>query len=119
MINSRESDYSRGDVVLVPFPFTDQSGTKRRPAVIVSSEVYHTSRADAIIMLITSNIGPPRRCGDYFLQHWQEAGLLYPSMAKPILSTLERSTIIRKLGKLDPRDLQGGDAGLKNALGIE
>lgn len=25
-----------GDVVLVPFPFTDQSGTKKRPAVIVS-----------------------------------------------------------------------------------
>ena len=29
--------YSFGDVVLVPFPFTDQSGSKKRPAVIVSS----------------------------------------------------------------------------------
>jgi mRNA interferase MazF len=33
-----------GDVVLVPFPFTDQSTTKKRPAVIVGSEAYHRQR---------------------------------------------------------------------------
>ena len=30
------SRFDFGDVVLVPFPFTDQSGTKKRPAVVVS-----------------------------------------------------------------------------------
>jgi mRNA interferase MazF len=35
-----------GDVVLVPFPFTDQTTTKKRPAVVVSSDVYHRDRAD-------------------------------------------------------------------------
>ena len=33
-----------GDVVLVPFPFTDQTTTKKRPAVVVSSDAYHRDR---------------------------------------------------------------------------
>lgn len=38
--------HSFGDVVLVPFPFTDQSGAKKRPAVIVSSSGYNANRRD-------------------------------------------------------------------------
>ena len=45
--------FSFGDVVLVPFPFTDQSGTKKRPAVIVSSHGYNASRCDIVVMAIT------------------------------------------------------------------
>lgn len=43
-----------GDIVLVPFPFTDQSATKQRPAVVVSSSAYHRQRPDLIIMAVTS-----------------------------------------------------------------
>jgi mRNA interferase MazF len=35
--------YHFGDVIVVPFPFTDQTTTKKRPAVVVSSEVYTAS----------------------------------------------------------------------------
>jgi mRNA interferase MazF len=45
-----------GDVVLVPFPFTDQSGAKKRPAVVVSSAAYNVGRPDLILMAITSQI---------------------------------------------------------------
>jgi len=38
--------YSFGDVLLVPFPFSNQAGAKQRPAVIVSSNAYNTSRTD-------------------------------------------------------------------------
>jgi len=38
--------YSFGDIVLVTFPFTDQSGIKKRPAVIVSSAAYNAPRRD-------------------------------------------------------------------------
>ncbi len=48
--------HSFGDVVLVPFPFTDQSGGKKRPAVIVSSSDYNANRRDLIIMAITSQV---------------------------------------------------------------
>jgi mRNA interferase MazF len=43
-----------GDVVLVPFPFTDQSASKQRPGVIVSSLAYHRARHDVVLMAITS-----------------------------------------------------------------
>jgi len=38
------TEYNRGDVVLVSFIFSDETGERRRPAVIVSSDAYHQSR---------------------------------------------------------------------------
>ena len=43
--------YSFGDVILVPFPFTDQTGTKKRPAVIVSNAAYNQERRDVMMNL--------------------------------------------------------------------
>jgi len=51
------TEYSRGDVVLVSFIFTDETGVKQRPAVIISSDVYHQQRQEVIISAITSKIG--------------------------------------------------------------
>jgi len=56
--------YSFGDVVLVPFPFTNQSGAKKRPAVIVSSNAYNTKRRDLIILAITSQVRIPLGFGE-------------------------------------------------------
>ena len=53
------SRFNFGDVVLVPFLFTDQSGTKKRPAVVVSSASYNASRRDIVIMAITSQVRTP------------------------------------------------------------
>ena len=53
-----------GDIILVPFPFTDQSRAKKRPAVVISSSAYNTERPDLIIMAVTShkpNTRPERR----------------------------------------------------------
>jgi mRNA-degrading endonuclease toxin of MazEF toxin-antitoxin module len=38
--------YNKGDVVLVPFPFSDQTTTKKRPAVIISSDTYNDASQD-------------------------------------------------------------------------
>jgi mRNA interferase MazF len=61
------TSYDFDDVVLVPFPFTDQTGKKKRPAVVVSSAIYNTTRFDLILMAITSQIKTPpvdwRSCG--------------------------------------------------------
>ncbi|MCP9493236.1 MAG: hypothetical protein MSG64_02150 [Pyrinomonadaceae bacterium MAG19_C2-C3] len=40
--------YNFGDVVLVPFPFTDQSGAKKRPAAVVSSFAYNNARVPTL-----------------------------------------------------------------------
>ena len=72
-------DSEFGDVVLVPFPFTDQSTTEKRPAVVVSSDAYHRDRPDVILMAVTSQIKPSASVGEAAVQHWKEAGLLRPS----------------------------------------
>jgi mRNA interferase MazF len=43
--------YEFGDVVLVPFPFTSQTASKKRPAVIVSNRAYNRSRLDVVVAL--------------------------------------------------------------------
>jgi len=93
-----------GDVVLVPFPFTDQSAAKKRPAVVISSEAYHQERPDLIIMAITSQVKPAQTVGEAMVQDWQGAGLLKPSVIKPVITTIERSLIILQLGKLKDDD---------------
>lgn len=50
------TNYNRGDIVLVPFPFSNQTTTKKRPSVIISSDVYNNTSSDSIIMAITGKI---------------------------------------------------------------
>jgi mRNA interferase MazF len=96
--------YSFGDVVLVPFPFTDQSGGKKRPAVVVSSANYNSNRRDLVIMAITSQIHTPLDFGEALLADWQSAGLIKPSVLKPLLATIEQGLVIRALGALTATD---------------
>jgi mRNA interferase MazF len=93
--------YKFGDIVLVPFPFTDQSAAKKRPAVVISSEAYHQQRPDLIIMAVTSQVKPAQTVGEMIVQDWQGAGLLKPSAVKPDITTIERSLVINKLGQLN------------------
>jgi hypothetical protein len=69
MANSSGAGF--GDVVLVPFPFTDQSGTKKRPAVVVSSDGYNASRRDIVIMAVTSQVRTPLGFGEGMIDDWQ------------------------------------------------
>ena len=60
-----------GDVVLVPFPFTSQTASKQRPAVIVSNRAYNTAKPDLIMMAITSQHRPMPSLGEVWLSQWQ------------------------------------------------
>jgi mRNA interferase MazF len=94
---------SFGDVVLVPFPFTDQTASKKRPAVVVSSGVLHRESIDLIVMAVTTQ---PRAASSLKtpVTQWQQAGLLRPSVIKPVLATLERPLVLKKLGSLQDPD---------------
>jgi mRNA interferase MazF len=96
--------YDFGDIVLVPFPFTDQSGIKKRPAVIVSSAAYNAARLDLILMAVTSQVRLATAFGEVAISEWQKAGLLKSSVIKPVMATVERRLIIRQLGRLEPTD---------------
>ncbi len=96
--------YNQGDVVLVPYPFTDQRGAKQRPAVVLSGLIYNRSHPDIILAPISSRI--TKSADEIFLADWQSAGLIKPSAVKPILSSFETNLVRRKLGKLSSLDLQ-------------
>ena len=94
------TSYSFGDIVLVPFPFTDQTGIKKRPAVIVSSAAYHAARRDVVIMAVTSQTRPAGAIGEVQVKDWKGAGLIKPSVIKPVITTIEQTLVIRRLGQL-------------------
>ena len=110
--------YNRGDILLVPFPFSDLSATKVRPAVVISSPAYHATEPDLILAAITSNTAAATSPMDYVLQDWQAAGLRYPSALKPILFALDPARIIYQVGALTLADLVAVDERLRRALGL-
>lgn len=96
--------YRFGDVVLVPFPFPDPNAAGKRPAVVVSTEMYKWQRPDLVIMPITSQVEPTSHMKDISVRDWKEAGLLHPSVIKPMFATLGRDRVVQKIGRLSGKD---------------
>ena len=109
--------YSRGDVVLVGFVFSDESGRKLRPAVVISAPAYQRARREVVVAAITSNVRR-RLFGDHLITEWRAAGLLFPSVVTGILRTIKRTMIDRKLGSLPKPDLEGINQELRRSLGL-
>jgi mRNA interferase MazF len=112
------TEYNRSDVILVSFTFSDESGERRRPAVIVSSDAYHQSRQEAIIAAITSRTDRIL-AGDHLISDWQGAGLLFPSVATGIIRTIKQGMIAKKLGTMPRPDMQAIEDKLRDALGLK
>ena len=110
--------FQRGDLLLVPFPFSDLSTTKVRPAVVISSALYHSLEPDLLLAAITSRISTATGPLDYLLSDWQTAGLRYPSALKPALFTLDPTRVLYRIGTLTALDLAEVDARLRRALDL-
>jgi mRNA interferase MazF len=111
------NSYAFGEIILVPFPFTNQAGGKKRPAIVISSAAYHTYRPDLLIMAVTSQPHSVLDFASFAILDWQVAGLLKPSFAKPVLTTIEQNLVIRRMGYLSQRDLQSLHQMLARILG--
>ena len=107
----------RGDVVLVGFVFSDESGRKLRPAVVISSPAYVRGRKDVVVAAITSNVRW-RLFGDHLITDWKGAGLLFPSVATGIIRTVAREIIDRKLGVMGKADMDAIDRELRRSLAL-
>lgn len=96
--------YKKWDIILVPFPFTDLSTIKKRPALIISPDSYNDG-LDFVIAFITSKIDAKERLGDYQIKYWQKANLPKPSMLRMKFATIDKRIIVKKLGSLTPKDI--------------
>ncbi|HEX8694029.1 MAG TPA: type II toxin-antitoxin system PemK/MazF family toxin [Longimicrobium sp.] len=105
-----------GDVVTVDFP--GATGVKRRPAVVVSSRLYHAHRPDLVLAALTSQISAARSPTDYLLQDWQAAGLHQPTAFRAYFAMAGRSTV-KPVGRLSERDWHEVQGCLARALAFQ
>lgn len=97
------TNFNRGDIVLVPFPFTDLTATKQRPGLVISSDAFNASRDDVVLLAITSQL-PQTVASDEFLIPQAElraCGLPKPSLIRlNKVLTLHQRLIIKRIGTL-------------------
>jgi len=110
-------NYNRGDIVLVKVIFSEGTGIKKRPALVISNKYYHNHRNEVIIAAITSNIDRVLP-GDTIIEDWQNSGLKCPSLVTGIIQTLKINIIEKKLGNLSPSDFIKFQDSLKKILGF-
>lgn len=104
-----------GDVVTVEFPGAHLR--KRRPAVVVSTAIYHATRPDVVLGLVTSQIPPEVGPTDHVLVDWASAGLRTASMFRAFFTTLSVGAVT-VVGHLSENDWQEVRARLRTALAL-
>lgn len=95
--------FNKGDVILIPFPFTDLSATKQRPALIISSDQFNNKHNDVVAMAVSSQIPSQIPEEEYLLSSadMKTSGLPRKSVIKlGKVITINQSLIIKKLGKI-------------------
>ncbi|VEN74130.1 PemK-like protein [Candidatus Desulfarcum epimagneticum] len=97
--------YKKWDIVLVPFPFTDLSASKKRPALIISPDEYN-SGPDVVIAFITSKMNVKPRLGDFRIREWKKAKLPKPSLIRMKFATIDQNIIAKQFGRLSGEDIR-------------
>ena len=106
--------YNRGAVVLLPFPFSDQTSAKIRPAVIVNPAYP----SDDLLVVAVTSVGDALRPGEFPLEFWREAGLIHPSFAKRAVASVAGGLVRKQLGQLRETDLVKLDAAIRLWFGL-
>jgi mRNA interferase MazF len=98
--------YRLFDVVVVPFPFTDQNTDKKRPALVLSDfEGFNNITKNCVLAMITSSKNPDWPL-DTHITGVKKAGLSAPSKVRMKLFTLTSHLILKKIGSLSTKDQQ-------------
>ncbi|MEH1931499.1 type II toxin-antitoxin system PemK/MazF family toxin [Nostoc sp.] len=107
-------NYSKNDIILVQYPFSDLSSSKVRPAVVVSAP--HVSQ-DILITPLTSKTGVLLE-GEFVLSEWSAAGLNVATAVKRGLYTVHKSLVVKVIGKLANADAELLEQSLRCWLGL-
>jgi len=110
---------NRGDVVLVDYPFSDGTGSKVRPSLVVQADSLNRVRADTILAIVTSSYGG--RATELLIDISQEpgSGLRFNSSVQcDTLATVDQSLVLSVLGSISAGSLKKIDDCLKAALGL-
>ena len=105
-------NYSRNEIVLVRFPFSDLTNVKIRPAVVINGP-YPSS--DLLLVSLTSKL-TKLLPGEFVLSNWKGAGLNVPSSVKRGIFTIQEKLILRSVGKLESEDAATLDTSLRDWL---
>jgi mRNA interferase MazF len=95
--------YSPGDVVVVPFPFSDRDALKRRPALVCSAATFNDSSHHLVLAMITT-ASHKKWPGDVSIRDLTPTGLPVTSIVRWKLFTLDASLVLRRAGMLSARD---------------
>lgn len=111
----------RGEVVLTILPFTDLSGQKRRPALVISPDTRPGD--DVIVAFVTRYLGQPLLSTDVSVldtdpDFWQTKLKLSSAIKADKLFTIHKNLIVGKVAELVPRMMQNVDQALRLALGL-
>jgi mRNA interferase MazF len=111
---------SRGDVVLIDFPYSDRSGSKVRPALVVQNDTLNHRIDDTILAAIsrsTHRISDTQLLVDITTADGQLTGLRQASVIQcENLLTFDQQFIIASIGRLPPSLIKQVDDCLKAAL---
>jgi mRNA interferase MazF len=108
------TSYNRGTVVLLPFPFSDQSAVKLRPAIVA----HPPYPSEDLLVVAATSVGEGLRPGEFAIRFWREAGLIHPSFVKRALSSVSKELVRRTLGSLHASDVTELDRALRLWLGL-
>jgi mRNA interferase MazF len=107
--------YKQFDVVVVPFPFTDRTATKKRPALVLSSEQFNSGIHHSVMAMITtaSHSAWPL---DIAITDLKDAGLKTLSIIRMKLFTIDHMLILKHIGHLNPQDQISVKSALQSLL---
>ena len=111
--------FNQGEIVLVPFPFTNLEEDKRRPAVVVSAKWFNDLRHDRILLAITSQIPRNKEEDELMLVAKDIRGvdLRLPSIVRlGKIFTIETNLIVKSIDHLSPQGLEKTMSGLERVL---
>jgi mRNA interferase MazF len=113
----------RGDIILLDHPFTDATGWKVRPALIVQNDPDNARLTNTIVALITKNVSrvnePTHLLIDVSTVEGRQSGLRHTSaVVCGNLFTVSQAKVIRAIGNLPASIMSQVDGCLKVALAL-